>query len=563
MLIGDRDTNHVPAPSQLQNGNYDISKGTGFSVTLDSITSTASLENSFGVYFMDNSGNPISGVVNFSNVQDTLGVGNPMTINFAADDIPAGAVQLGFFIIPDGHGLNQNLIDGDHVTFAQNGDGQWAAFLNGNELQGDQGSPAFFSDQHLNPDNLDHMTNSINQGQVQVGFEDLLGGGDNDFDDAVVNVTVEGFDPNREENNDTLLGGKGDDILKGGAGDDILEGNKGNDTLEGGTGNDIAIFQGAYNEYNITKNDDGSFTVEDKIANRDGTDIVDQVEIFQFSDRSIATSEIINTEPFVIEESSDFSGWSDNKTSTLNQDGIGEFLGRQGDSDGKQVLHKTFDISDANNTITIEFDMLEIDDWESTGNSADDFVVFVNNQPVLTRQFDANVDDGEQNPDGLENLGFGHQNDEIHHIKLDFNINEDGSLTLLNPDGSESNTVIDALPNTSNLKLGFGADMTTGISNESWGIDNVKISSNLPSNSHNSEHFSNDEIVADDTDDWMEVISGDNNFTDNNPENWLEDINQESHEHSDYSDHSGELGENEENISDDDNSDDSELPPAN
>ncbi len=562
LLVGDRDTNHVPAPSQLPNGNYDISGKTGFSVTLDSISSTAILENSFGVYFVDDSGNPISGVVNFANVQDTLGVGDPVTINFAADDIPVGAIQLGFFIIPDGYGLNPTLANGDNVTFVQNNEGEWAAFLNGNELQGDQGAPAYFSDQHLNPDNLDHMT-STDQGQIQVGFEDLLGGGDNDFDDAVVNVTVEGFDPDREENNDTLLGGKGDDTLKGGAGDDILEGGEGDDNISGGTGNDIAIFQGAYNEYNITKNDDGSFTVEDKIAGRDGTDIVDQVEIFQFSDRSMATSEIINSgEPFIIEESSDFSGWSDNRTSTLNQDGIGEFLGRQGDSDGEQVLHKTFDISDAGNTITIEFDMLEIDDWESTGNSADDFVVFVNDQPVLIRQFDANIDDGEQNPDGLENLGFGNQNDEIHHIKFDFNMNENGSLTLLNPDGSESSTVINALPDTSTLKLGFGADMSTGISNESWGIDNVKISSNLSSSSDNGKDFSNSEVVADDTDDWIEAISNGNNLVDSNPSNWLEDIDRESHEHSDPSDHSNEFKDDEESASNDDDSDDSELPQA-
>ena len=172
-------------------------------------------------------------MVNFANVQDTLGVGDPVTINFETGDIPTSAVQFGFFIVPDG------LVDGDDVTFAQNGEGEWAAFLDGNELQGAQGALAYFSDQNLNPDGLDHMTNN-EQGEIQVGFEDLLGGGDNDFDDEVINVTLEGYGTGSSdgENNDTLLGGKGDDMLEGGAGDDYLEGGTGADLMHGGTGND-------------------------------------------------------------------------------------------------------------------------------------------------------------------------------------------------------------------------------------------------------------------------------------------------------------------------------------
>lgn len=106
----------------------------------------------------------------------------------------------------------------------------------------------------------------------------------------------------------------------------------------------------------------------------------------------------------------------------------------------------------------------------------DEITVFVNNQPVLVKSYDVDVDDGAPNQGGLEDLGYGvNYNDEIHHYKLDFSINDDGTLTLLNPDGNESSTIINTLPDVSDLKLGFGADMTAGINNESWDIDNVKI----------------------------------------------------------------------------------------
>ena len=40
----------------------------------------------------------------------------------------------------------------------------------------------------------------------------------------------------------------------------------------------------------------------------------------------------------------------------------GEYLGMHGDSDGQQALHETFDISAVSETISVEFDIIEIDD---------------------------------------------------------------------------------------------------------------------------------------------------------------------------------------------------------
>ena len=209
-------------PVLLENGNYDISSGGGLSISVDSLISTAGYNNSFGHYFADSEGNPISGIINFANVKETLGEGNISSITYSADDVPTGAVQVGFFIIPDG-GRQNSITDGDQVTFILNSDGEWTPVLNGEELHGAQGVPAFFSDDNLNSDNLDHTVDSNYSGmQQQLGFEDLVNGGDKDFDDIVMNVTVEGA--SSDSSNDILSGGAGDDTIFGGSGDDWLSG---------------------------------------------------------------------------------------------------------------------------------------------------------------------------------------------------------------------------------------------------------------------------------------------------------------------------------------------------
>ena len=147
--------------------------------------------------------------------------------------------------------------------------------LNGDKLSGMQGVPAFFSDENLNSDNLDHTVHNDLEG-LQIGFEDLVNGGDEDFDDVVIDPTIDGGSGNEYGQNDTLIGGKG------------------NDTLLGGAGDDVAIFEGDFAKYNITVNEDGTFTVEDTIEARDGTDIIEDVEFFQFSDGSISSEELPN-----------------------------------------------------------------------------------------------------------------------------------------------------------------------------------------------------------------------------------------------------------------------------
>lgn len=95
--------------------------------------------------------------------------------------------------------------------------------------------------------------------------------------------------------NNMFKGGKGNDIIYARGGNDTLEGGDGDDELNGGDGTDLALFAGIYEDYQITVNTDAQGTPQLKIEYvnsqnhpdiLDGVDILNDVEILQFSDGS-------------------------------------------------------------------------------------------------------------------------------------------------------------------------------------------------------------------------------------------------------------------------------------
>lgn len=96
----------------------------------------------------------------------------------------------------------------------------------------------------LNPDSLLHTELQIvdPQGPVTLGFEDLLNGGDNDFNDVVVTIDLGNsgatFDNAHVEYSTVGTGIPGDDMIAGGVGDDQIFGEEGDDTITGGAGVD-------------------------------------------------------------------------------------------------------------------------------------------------------------------------------------------------------------------------------------------------------------------------------------------------------------------------------------
>ena len=84
--------------------------------------------------------------------------------------------------------------------------------------------------------------------------------------------------------NTRLIGTK-DTSLIGNKEDNILLGNTGNNIIDGKEGTDVVQFSGASTEYEITT-DDGKTIVKDK-KNRDGEDILVNIEILRFTDKDI------------------------------------------------------------------------------------------------------------------------------------------------------------------------------------------------------------------------------------------------------------------------------------
>lgn len=94
------------------------------------------------------------------------------------------------------------------------------------------------------------------------------------------------------DGDDRLYGLGGADTLMGGAGSDELTGGTGNDRIIGGAGVDFARFSGNFADYAIVNNGDGSITVTDRVANRDGSDIVfGDVENLRFADVTVLTGD--------------------------------------------------------------------------------------------------------------------------------------------------------------------------------------------------------------------------------------------------------------------------------
>lgn len=99
--------------------------------------------------------------------------------------------------------------------------------------------------------------------------DDVISGGDGDD-------TLVGGD-----GNDSIFGGAGNDSISGGVGNDLLDGGTGNDTLDGGDGSDRIALNGAFADFTLLRNPDGSYV----LTAADGSvKTVRNVEIYGFTD---------------------------------------------------------------------------------------------------------------------------------------------------------------------------------------------------------------------------------------------------------------------------------------
>ncbi|MCH2135598.1 MAG: alpha/beta hydrolase fold domain-containing protein [Phycisphaerales bacterium] len=100
------------------------------------------------------------------------------------------------------------------------------------------------------------------------------------------------FDPERSYTHksqwyvDATLTGKRDSGIVGNGEDNVLRGNSGNNILRGGSGVDTAVFSGPRDAY-VVEQDGPMTSVRDTIADRDGTDHLESIEVLRFSDGEV------------------------------------------------------------------------------------------------------------------------------------------------------------------------------------------------------------------------------------------------------------------------------------
>lgn len=321
------------AGNDILYGDDPTDTGSSFTTTtidVSFVSSSAGYKNAIGAYAVDTNGNILSVDVGIENAKDAQ-AGDTFSLEVSGPE----AAGVGYFIISNGYNQNTSFFnsydsaDGTYSFLYKAGTAEERTaninddpadvslvFDTGSEritLSGD----VYHSYEGLNSDDNDHVTASGNaDGTTRLGFEDLRNLGDADFNDVVLDVSVSHETvyeaPSKDGGDDRLVGGDGDDRLIGQGGDDILE---------GGSGSDIAVFNGFHSEYDITFNQDGSITIADTIAGRDGTDTVSGVEYVEFRDIVLeATPEALITSDTNGDGDNDDNDDSDNDNEVVGGD---------------------------------------------------------------------------------------------------------------------------------------------------------------------------------------------------------------------------------------------------
>ncbi|MBF0357357.1 MAG: hypothetical protein HQL70_02045, partial [Magnetococcales bacterium] len=123
------------------------------------------------------------------------------------------------------------------------------------------------------------------------GDDTIYGGDGNDrIDGHDDNDTIYG-----NNGNDHIHGGDGNDTIFGNDGNDKIEAGKGNDFVDGGAGNDKLELKGDIDDYLISANADGSYTITD-IDGDEGTDIISNVETLSYKGGNIDIQDAVNQE---------------------------------------------------------------------------------------------------------------------------------------------------------------------------------------------------------------------------------------------------------------------------
>lgn len=160
-------------------------------------------------------------------------------------------------------------------------------------------------------------------------------------------------------------------------------------------------------------------------------------------------------------------GW--NVTQTNNTEAsLGGILGRFGGTGGAQMVHKTWDLDPNAGFAVIEFDLHAIDTWDLEAMS-----IFLNDALASQRTFSTHdgdlerqqiIDSSQANvsitygPHSSAENGYSVRGDVVSHdetVSVRIEVSDPGS----------------------SLKLGFGSTLDQSLNDESWAIDNMRVTS--------------------------------------------------------------------------------------
>ncbi|WP_420417843.1 tandem-95 repeat protein [Pacificispira sp.] len=165
------------------------------------------------------------------------------------------------------------------------------------------------------------------------------------------------------------------------------------------------------------------------------------------------------------------SGWSNNST-TYTGTVLTDFLGSFGNGG---ATSKTFTLPAGANETTISFDFYKMDSWDG-----ENFQIQIGGQTVAARSF--NFSTGVASPvGGIDDTVAVTFSDGVDHGAI---VNAGWNDYSFRVELTLSEAQIAALPVDANgnpmLQLGFTSTLDQGITDESWGIDNLSISAEIP-----------------------------------------------------------------------------------
>jgi len=267
-------------------------------------------------------------------------------------------------------------------------------------------------------------------------------------------------------NIETITGSAYDDTLTGDAENNILGGGGGNDTLNGGAGSDVALFSGLRSQYQVTWNAaTSSYQVADLTANRDGTDIVSDVETLRFSDGDYTRDMLVNSLRSDTFNNGLATGW--NNTSVVSNQGaeLGSFITNTTEvtlnqsGSGVQSIDNTYSLSGAQASVTISFTFIRLGGWDPGG----DFLnVFLNDQQVINQSYSWY--------NGASTYTESVSDDNGTHYDMGHDATVDARYTY----------TLTLNSSATSFKLGMGSKHNIAWGGEGWGIDNVVLRENAP-----------------------------------------------------------------------------------